>query len=1162
MYRLRNFAFLSLLLFMWPCYHALAQNGTAQSRAQWQPNVVIVQFELATNVAHGGSKTGLAAFDRRVEPFDVDRIARAFALLDHVDPTPKTARNLAALRHTYHVRYRANVEPPTVARALEGLAGVVYAEPIPMYYIDDSGMSQQPANPNDSLFSAQTHLKHMRFPEAWDVVKASDGTPPVVIAIVDGGGDWRHRDLRPTVWTNANEIAENGVDDDNNGYIDDIHGVNLANGNDNDNDPTGSPSAFSTRHGTMVAGAAGAATDNGIGLAGAAWNAKIMHINVACADREAICHGDQGLMYAAANGADIANASWSGNISGQGYEHLQQVRQTINLVTDMGTLVVAAASNSGHNNDMQLYYPARHPRVLSVGATHKDSRRIASFSNYGRTISAFAPGVDIDVPIPGNDYEIADGTSFSSPLVAGVAALVKTQFPSIGPDALREQVRMASESIEAENPTYAGNAGRGYVDAYASVQPPALPAVRLKRWSWTDSDGDGNIAAGDEVTVSATFVNHLADAQQLSIGLMGLRPYSFLDLSSAEVPVSTINGGDSVEVSLPFTVSPDSPANTPVLLITRIRHGNMVDTPDRMSFIINPSIDSLHIALSAFYNATGGDGWIHRWDISTVPTMEELLNWYGVRSTEGWFTGLNLRFNNLKGVLPPEFSSGLSHLYELMFGFNDLYGEIPKELGNFSDLRQLELWYNKFDGEIPKELGNLTQLEVLMLEWNNLTGVVPRELGNLRDLKVLTLSGNDLSGEIPVELGNLEKLERLGLSYNQLSGSIPPELGRLSLLSELQLGYNQLSGQLPDELSSMVWLERFNLRLNNISGPFPSWLKNCIYITHLDVGGNSLSGTIPKEFGKLSDLRWMELWDNNLHGEIPAELGNLDELFLLRISGNDLSGSIPKELGNLSGLILLEVTDNAISGELPKELGNLSSLEEFHFGHNRISGPIPAELGNLRHLREMYTSHNLLSGELPAELGNLGSLERLWLASNRLTGEVPSELGNLSRLEKLDLSHNQFSGQLPMSFTKLNSLQQLLFQGDDQTLCAPRDHAFQAWLATITEVKGPTCTATGTETPDELPEEDVVLHGNFPNPFRTSTAFLFDLKEPAEVELTVIDLLGRVVLNQPATQLNAGVGHKLVISGGFLSAGTYAYRLVANMSHGEVARTGIIVHMK
>ena len=99
--------------------------------------------------------------------------------------------------------------------------------------------------------------------------------------------------------------------------------------------------------------------------------------------------------------------------SRQPQDHLQHVFQILDLTTDMGTLVIAAGGNAGRNIDVEAYYPARHPRVLSIGATHKASRRIAGFSNRGRTISAFAPGIDINFPVPGNRYEVDSGTSFS-----------------------------------------------------------------------------------------------------------------------------------------------------------------------------------------------------------------------------------------------------------------------------------------------------------------------------------------------------------------------------------------------------------------------------------------------------------------------------------------------------------------------------------------------------------------------------------------------------------------------------------------------------------------------------------------------------------------------------------------------------------------------------
>ena len=115
---------------------------------------------------------------------------------------------------------------------------------------------------------------------------------------------------------------------------------------------------------------------------------------------------------------------------------------------------------------------------------------------------------------------------FSSPLTAGVAALVKTRFPGMGPDALREHIRLTSESIDTENPELAGLLGRGLVNARAAVQSTSLPAVRLQRWSWADDDGDRRITSGDVVTITVTMVNHLSDARQLRRGAGGCRTLS------------------------------------------------------------------------------------------------------------------------------------------------------------------------------------------------------------------------------------------------------------------------------------------------------------------------------------------------------------------------------------------------------------------------------------------------------------------------------------------------------------------------------------------------------------------------------------------------------------------------------------------------------------
>ncbi len=497
-----NNSLLGKLPFLAACACVAVSTSPAQDSKRVgipQPGIVVVQFEPGVAVQDGASVTGLAAFDRVATRYRAHALSRVAPFLDHLMPDPGTVRSLAALRRTFYLRYASDEDPHRVAAWLGRTPGVAYAEPLFMHRID-----ALQADPNDPLYSDQTHLRHMRMPQAWDIVKGAEGNPPVVIAIVDGGTDWRHEDLLGNVWTNSGEIADNGIDDDQNGFIDDVHGANLANGDDTDNDPTGLPGTpFNAWHGTGVAGAAGAVTDNGIGIAGASWNAELMLINAGCltGDRR-ICWGYDGILYAAANGADIINASWGG------YGARAYGRDVVAAATDLGALVVAAGGNDNLSLMDFPYHPGGYPRVLAVGATDKDSRRKAGFSNYGTPIDVYAPGVAINSTAPDGAYRPANGTSFSSPLVAGLAALVKTRSPSMTLDQIREQVRLTSESIDDDNPGFpAGALGGGYVNAEAALGVPQYPAVRLKRWTWTVSGNDGAINSGETVTIEATFIN-------------------------------------------------------------------------------------------------------------------------------------------------------------------------------------------------------------------------------------------------------------------------------------------------------------------------------------------------------------------------------------------------------------------------------------------------------------------------------------------------------------------------------------------------------------------------------------------------------------------------------------------------------------------------------
>ena len=1026
----------------------------AQKAPEVAPNVVVVQFEAGVSLPGKTATTGLQVFDRRASAYGVHTIERMYPFLDHVDPTPKTRRNLLALRRTYYVRYSADVTPERVSRDLALAPGIVYAEPVPVNRIRGP-VRWEHIDPNDPRFNDQPELGLMRLPEAWDVVKSSDGTPKVVIATVDVGGDWRHEDLLANVWTNDDEIPGNGIDDDNNGFIDDVHGVNFSNRDDTDNDPTASP-GFG--HGTSVAGAASAVTDNNVGIAGAAWNAEMMHINAACPGASIkICYGYEGILYAAMSGADIINASWGSEVgSDQGARHLDQ---TLDLATDMGALVVTSAGNDNHSNDLFRYYPARSPRVLSVGATEKATRRRAGFSTYGRLVNVFAPGVDILTTGVENSYVLIDGTSFSSPLTAGVAALVKTRFPTMDPDALREHIRLTSENIDLENPGFAGQMGRGMVNALAAVQAPTLPAVRLKRWSWTDQDGDSQIASGDIVTITATVINYLSDASGLNVGLVGAEPYPFLDLTKAEEEVGFLAYGDSTEVQFEFRVATDAPDNQRVRLYTRIQDGMFVDGADQLSFFVNAPLEAIHQSLSAFYTATDGDNWIQNdnWDIMRVPSETELGTWVGIYLSEGLLVGLEMGANNLKGTLPPDLGN-LANLQTLaLFQNEGLTGPIPPELGSLEQLWLLKLSENSLSGSIPRELGNLEQLKQLWLSDNSLSGSIPPELGSLEQLKILSADDNSLSGSIPRELGNLDKLQSLTLGGNSLTEPIPPELGNLEQLRLLDLERNFLSGSIPPELGSLENLSALWLSENSLTGPIPPELGNLETLNWLNLTNNSLTGPIPPALGNLEKLVQLRLFDNSLTGPIPPELGNLKQLLELLLMDNSLTGPIPPALGNLEQLVQLRLFDNSLTGPIPPELGNLEQLQLLDLSSNSLSGEIPPELGSLEQLWSLKLSENSISGSIPPELGNLEQLRVLSLSGNSLSGSIPPELGKLSRLEQLNLSRNAFTGQLPRSLMRLDSLETFHFGGQD--LCAPADDEFQLWLNSIPNHSGPTCTA-------------------------------------------------------------------------------------------------------
>lgn len=277
-------------------------------------------------------------------------------------------------------------------------------------------------------------------PEAWDV---STGTGSTIVAVIDTGVDYLHTDLAPNMWTNPGEIAGDQIDNDNNGYVDDVYGYDFFN---NDPDPMDDHD-----HGTHVAGTIGAEGNDGIGVAGVNWGVQIMALKFLGADGSGTTSDAiEAVSYAVDNGAQISNNSWGGD------PYSQALYDVISDARDVGHIFVAAAGNGnfigiGQNNDANPFYPASYDldNVVAVAATDRSDQR-GFFSNYGATsVDLGAPGVDILSTTAGGGYGNSSGTSMAAPHVAGALSLVRDYDPTLNYQQIIDRVLLSADPIEA-----------------------------------------------------------------------------------------------------------------------------------------------------------------------------------------------------------------------------------------------------------------------------------------------------------------------------------------------------------------------------------------------------------------------------------------------------------------------------------------------------------------------------------------------------------------------------------------------------------------------------------------------------------------------------------------------------------------------------------------
>jgi subtilisin family serine protease len=306
---------------------------------------------------------------------------------------------------------------------------------------------------NDPMTQRQWHLNSSKsfgssIEEAYKK-RHSDKKSPLIVAIVDTGIDYTHQDLKDKIWINEDEIPNNNIDDDENGYIDDYYGINTLI-RDKEGKATSDP-IDSHGHGTHVAGIIGATQNNGLGVAGIAERVKLMAI------RTVPGRGDEkdvdvieAFIYAAKQGAKIINCSFGKDHNEGG----KAVKEAIDFIgTQYGVLVVAASGNSRRNIDSRPVYPAsfQNENLLVVASSSKGNY-LSYFSNYGlKSVDLAAPGSSILSTYPGNRYTNLSGTSMASPVVAGVAAEVLSREPSLSPVNLKKILLSSTHKVESFN---------------------------------------------------------------------------------------------------------------------------------------------------------------------------------------------------------------------------------------------------------------------------------------------------------------------------------------------------------------------------------------------------------------------------------------------------------------------------------------------------------------------------------------------------------------------------------------------------------------------------------------------------------------------------------------------------------------------------------------
>jgi len=743
------------------------KNQTTQQKntvnLKYIPNQIVVKFKESSILKK--TTSGISSVDRVLKKYKVielEPLIKNKMILNKINST-------TSIENVYFVHFEGNQSPNDIANELNQNPNILYAEPLYYHKISET--------PNDPLFSNQGYLDPINVTEAWDIVKSDRN---VVVAIVDGGTDINHEDLKANLWVNPDEIPNNNIDDDDNGFIDDIHGWNFLSGN---NDPTGSPNTpINADHGTQTAGLACAVTNNSIGISGTSWNAKLMAINASATSDNNIQYGLRGITYAVNEGADIISLSW-------GNDSFSQAEQdVITFAIESGAAIVAAAGNDNINDP---HYPSSYKDAFSVAAISTGGIK-AGFSNYGPTIDAAAPGIGILSTSNNSEYSSDNGTSYSAPIVAGVMALVKTQHPSWAGIQVAEQVRVTADNIDLLNPNYVGQLGNGRINAFRAVTDSTLPSIRIADINFVDENNNGIIQRRENVELTINFFNYLKSEINIDVKLKENDPYIFLLNENSSIPIIETMQSAQLSIPLSFQVPVNTPRNHKVEFEVELSAGNYKDF-DSFNLTVLPNFTNIYpnnistsltnngrIGFSDTDNQSGGIGFSYKGESNLLFEGAIIAG-----------TSANQISNAARGS---QKNNIISYDNDFLVADN---GEIQVLPGNVSDLESITIFddsqsSNPMDIRIKQESfswNSSNYKNFIILRYN----IENYGSENLDNFHFGILFDWDMDGTTyGTNRADFDSKRNLGYAYNSSEEDGPDTYVGISLLSEGDINYKAI----------------------------------------------------------------------------------------------------------------------------------------------------------------------------------------------------------------------------------------------------------------------------------------------------------------------------------------------------------------------------------